>query len=61
MTPERRARAIEALREISDLFWVPREGGGASSLELGELSDAALTAMLVNVEALLERAQGTDI
>jgi hypothetical protein len=61
VTPERRARYVEALRRIRDAFWIEREGGGATSVDLEALSDLELVALLGAVELFVDYAQGTDI
>lgn len=62
MSPERRARVIAAARELYDLVHAARfddSPDGACVLE--HRSDAELTVLLTNAEALIDRAQGTDI
>jgi hypothetical protein len=67
MSPERRARVIGAIREIYATLYIEAFDDlvvrGTDTLEgqLKEKSDAQLSALLLNLEALLERAQGTDI
>lgn len=62
MTPDRRARAILALRELYDAIYAIRfDDSPDGSCRLEDRSDAELTVMLANAEVLLERAQGTDI
>jgi len=69
MSPERRARVIEAIREMYEHIRAlrfdryPGDIGDSMSAtcELEARSEAELTALLLNLEALLERAQGTDI
>lgn len=62
MSPERRTRVIVALRELHAALLVIRfDGSPDGSCQLERRSDAELTVMLANAEALLERAQGTDI
>jgi hypothetical protein len=67
MSPERRARVIAAIREMYATLYTEAFDDlvvrGADTLEeqLKEKSDVQLSALLLNLEALLERAQGTDI
>lgn len=67
MSPERRARAIEAIREMYAMLYTEAFDDlvvrGATGLQenLEEKSDIQIAALLLNLEALLERAQGTDI
>ena len=60
MTPERRKKIVEALREIRARFMVP-DSFQNEFVPLEDISDSELTAMIVSIEALVDRAQGTDI
>jgi len=67
MSPERRSRVIACVREIYALLYVEAfddlvvRGAEGLQAQLEEKSDAQLSAILLNLEALLERAQGTDV
>jgi len=58
VSPERRALLVEALIAIHDLY-----PGPPSTMRpyLESLSDAELTVKIANIEALIERAQQTDV
>lgn len=63
MSPERRQLVLMALGEILELFLSDTiEQDPEHPLKLLDLlSDAELTVMVSNIEALLERAQQTDV
>lgn len=63
MSPERRQLVLMALGEILELFLADTiEQDPEHPLKLLDLlSDAELTVMVSNIEALLERAQQTDV
>lgn len=60
MSPERRALMIEALIAIHEQFARCCYGANIRS-DIERMSDATLTLLIANVEALIERAQQTDV
>ena len=64
MSPERRTRRIEALKEIEKALYETRKfheryaEDGDRKFE--DLSDAELTTLLINVETWIDRATQTD-
>lgn len=62
MSPERRQLLLLALGEIQELFLTdPAENPEHPVKLLDLLSDSELTVMVSNIEALIERAQATDV
>lgn len=62
MSPERRALLIEALIAIHDQeFFGGGRAKGSVRPYIEALSDAELTVKIANIEALIERAQQTDV
>lgn len=65
MSPERRALIVEALIAIWGELFAPYQTTefalGLIQKRIEALTDAELTVKVANIEALLERAQQTDV
>jgi len=71
MSPKKRARVIEAIREMYEQIRAARfdrypgdtsfGDSMSATCELEARTEAELTALLLSLEALLERTQETDI